>query len=83
MRERERTFRVTSPTRGLLWQRWGRRKKGYIDVSACSECAVPRATRACAASSRGGHEGRFSDCLAVKDMYRHTKQKRTTLFVVL
>jgi len=26
--------------------------KGFADVPACSECAVPRATRACAPSSR-------------------------------
>ena len=49
--------------------------RGCTDVPACSECAVPRATRACAASPRGGVRRRFPNCLAVKDMYRRTKQK--------
>jgi len=36
--------------------------RGCTDVPACSECAVPRATRACTASPRGGVRCRFPNC---------------------
>ena len=69
-------YRVTSSARSLLWRRWGRQRK-YLGPYRRSNMLGMRRTSSDARLRRliaRRREGRFHDCLAVKDMYRCTNK---------